>query len=171
MGTLEIGKASPRSCRGLQASRARQKLPDIGAREGSPPEPAGFSLFGEPTKENGPSAAGAKVICGSLPVQLFSPVFVPNPAGRRRGPSAEQNSASVPRHRAFASSQPNSLPVFRLRKCSPVQAGQIIPSYSFSRTSSSSSDQCWTFIDVAGQVKRNGTICENVTVLGCSTMM
>jgi hypothetical protein len=53
----------------------------------------------------------------------------------------------------YSSSWPNSLPVFRLRKCSLVQAGQMIPSYSCSRTSSSSSDQCWTFIDVVGHLK------------------
>jgi hypothetical protein len=55
---------------------------------------------------------------------------------------------------------PNSLPVFRLRKCSLVQAGQMIASYSFSRTSRSSSDQCWTFIDVVGQVKITAAIVE-----------
>ena len=62
-------------------------------------------------------------------------------------------------------------PVFRLRKCNLVQAGQMIPSYSFSRTSSSSSDQCWTFIDVVGQVKRNGAICQNTTALWRPAMM
>jgi hypothetical protein len=53
---------------------------------------------------------------------------------------------------------PRSLPVFRLRKCNLVQAGQVIESYRFSDASSSSSSQCWTFIDVAGQVKTNRAI-------------
>ena len=55
-------------------------------------------------------------------------------------------------------SWPNTLPVFRSRKCNLVQAGQIMPSYSFSRTSSSSSSQCWTRIDVSGQVKMKAAI-------------
>jgi hypothetical protein len=71
----------------------------------------------------------------------------------------------------YFSSWPNSLPVFRLRKCNLVQARQMIASYSFSRTSSSSSDQCWTFIDVVGQVKRNGAICQNMTTLWRPAMM
>ena len=48
---------------------------------------------------------------------------------------------------------PNSLPVFRLMRCGPVQALQTTTSYSVSGTSGSASDQCWTFIRVAGQVK------------------
>lgn len=48
---------------------------------------------------------------------------------------------------------PNSLPVFRLMKCSLRQAGQATPSYSSSGAYSSSSSQCWTLIDVAGHLK------------------
>jgi hypothetical protein len=40
------------------------------------------------------------------------------------------------RQSLYSSSWPKSLPVFRLRKCNLVQAGQVIPSYSFSPTSS-----------------------------------
>jgi hypothetical protein len=39
-----------------------------------------------------------------------------------------------------------------------VQAGQVIPAYSFSGASSSSSSQCWTFIEVSGQVKMKAAI-------------
>jgi hypothetical protein len=39
-----------------------------------------------------------------------------------------------------------------------VQAGHVIPSYSFSDASSSSSNQCWTFIDVSGQVNMKAAI-------------
>jgi hypothetical protein len=38
-------------------------------------------------------------------------------------------------------------------KCTQVQAGQTIASYSFSGISGSSSNWCWTFIPVAGHVK------------------
>ena len=74
-------------------------------------------------------------------------------------------------HPTYSSSWPNSLPVFRLRKCNRVHAGQMIPSYSFSRTSSPSFDQCWTFIDIVGHLKTNWSIFENMAALGGSTMM
>jgi len=41
-----------------------------------------------------------------------------------------------------------------LRKCSLAQAGQVIASYSFSGAAWSSSSHCWTYINVAGQVKK-----------------
>ena len=51
------------------------------------------------------------------------------------------------------------LAVFRLTKCNLRQAGQETLSYSSSGTSSSSSSQCcWTFIDVAGHLKMKGAI-------------
>ena len=53
---------------------------------------------------------------------------------------------------------PNILPVFRLIKCSLVQAMQVITSYSFSGMSGSSSSQCWTFIEVAGHLKMKEAI-------------
>jgi hypothetical protein len=58
----------------------------------------------------------------------------------------------------YSSFWPNSLPVFRSRKWNLVQAGQLIPAYSFSGMSSSSSSQCWTFIEVSGQVKMKAAI-------------
>ena len=54
---------------------------------------------------------------------------------------------------AFVS--PNNFPVLRLMKCSFMQAEQIMPLNSFSSASSASSNQCWTFSLVVGQVKRN----------------
>ena len=66
---------------------------------------------------------------------------------------------------------PSNLPVFLLRKCSLTQAGQMIPSYSFSRTSLRLFDQCWTFIDVVGHLKTIGAICKNMTTLRHWTMM
>jgi hypothetical protein len=53
----------------------------------------------------------------------------------------------------YPSFWPNNFRVFRLIKCNLVQAGQVIASYSFSDALSSSSSQCWTIIDVSGQVK------------------
>jgi hypothetical protein len=54
---------------------------------------------------------------------------------------------------------PSSLRVLRLMKCSRVQAGQVIASYSVSGAfSSSSSKQCPTLMLVFGQVKTNGAI-------------
>jgi hypothetical protein len=47
----------------------------------------------------------------------------------------------------------------------------MIPSYSFSRTSSRSSDQCWTFIDVVGHLKTIGAIYKNMTTLRHWNMM
>ena len=63
-----------------------------------------------------------------------------------KGETAETSFALVNRNGALVSR-------LYLRKCNPVHGGQMIPSYSFSRTSASSSNQCWTFIDVVGQVK------------------
>jgi len=53
---------------------------------------------------------------------------------------------------------PSGLPVFRLRRCTLAQAGQVIASYSLSDRSSSSSSHCWTLNDVFGQVKMNCAI-------------
>src|SRR6516164_3217251 len=47
----------------------------------------------------------------------------------------------------------NSLPVFRLMKCTRAQALQTTASYSSSGVSSPPASQCWTFIKVVGQVK------------------
>ena len=77
-------------------------------------------------------------------------------AAGRIGPTARSNARASP----YFSSWPNILPVFRLIRCSLVQARQVITSYSFSGTSSSSSSQCCTFIDVAGQVKTTGGMVE-----------
>jgi hypothetical protein len=60
--------------------------------------------------------------------------------------------------RPYFLSWPNSLPVFRLRKCNLRQAGHATPLYSSSGTSSSSSSQCWTFIDVAGHLNTKAAI-------------
>jgi hypothetical protein len=43
-----------------------------------------------------------------------------------------------------SSSWPNTLPVFRLTRCSPAQAAHLTASYSFSEISGSSSNSCWT---------------------------
>jgi hypothetical protein len=60
------------------------------------------------------------------------------------------------RHSVFG---PSSLRVFRLMKCSRVQAGQVITSYSVSGPSSSSSSKmCSTFKLVFGQVKMNAIL-------------
>ena len=56
-------------------------------------------------------------------------------------------------------------------KCTQVQAGQTIASYSFSGISGSSSNRCWTFIPVAGHVKRTWLIYQNMTARECSTMI
>jgi hypothetical protein len=55
-------------------------------------------------------------------------------------------------------SWPNILPIFRLTKCNLRQAGQETLSYSSSGASSSSSSQCWTFIDVSGHLKMKGAM-------------
>src|SRR5450631_2374785 len=59
----------------------------------------------------------------------------------------------------------NTLPVFRLMKCSPVQAGQMFPSYSFSEISGSSSNWCWTLRLVAGHLKMKWAIGQDMTAL------
>jgi hypothetical protein len=63
----------------------------------------------------------------------------------------------------FAS--PSNLPVFRLMKCILVQAGQTIPSYSFSEISGLSSNWCWTLRLVAGHLKTKWAIGQNMTAL------
>jgi hypothetical protein len=65
---------------------------------------------------------------------------------------------------AFVS--PNSFPVLRLMKCSFMQAEQIMPLNSLSSASSSSSNQCWTFSLVIGQVKRKAPMAS----LPCSSI-
>src|SRR6478672_2172510 len=60
-----------------------------------------------------------------------------------------------------SSSRPNSLPVFRLTRCILVQAGQAIASYSFSETSGSSSNRCWTLKPVAGHLKTKFVIIQH----------
>ena len=52
----------------------------------------------------------------------------------------------------FPSSGSNSLPVFRLRKCSLIQTGQMITSYSVSARYGLSSDTCSTLSLVVGQM-------------------
>ena len=61
------------------------------------------------------------------------------------------------------SSLPNSLPVFRLSKCILVQAGHMIPTYSFSEISGSSSVWCWTLSPLAGHLKTKGAISQDMT--------
>ena len=60
---------------------------------------------------------------------------------------------------------PNSFPVLRLMKCSFVQAGRTTPRNSFSGASSSS-NRCWTFSLVVGQVKRKAPMAS----LPCSSI-
>jgi hypothetical protein len=53
------------------------------------------------------------------------------------------------------------LPVFRLTRCILVQAGQAIASYSFSETSGSSSNRCWTLKPLAGHLKTKFAIIQH----------
>ena len=63
----------------------------------------------------------------------------------------------------YFSSRPFCLPVFRLSKCILVQAGHMIPSYSFSEISGSSSNWCWTLRSVTGHLKTKGAIGQDMT--------
>jgi hypothetical protein len=65
----------------------------------------------------------------------------------------------------YSSSWPNSLPVLRLSKCILVQAGHMIPTYSFSEISGSSSVWCWTLRLVAGHLKMKFAIGQDMTAL------
>src|SRR6202043_3841957 len=58
-------------------------------------------------------------------------------------PAAWSHGGSASLGRPYSSFWPNTLPVFRLRKCNLVHAGQAISSNSFSVTSSPSSSHCW----------------------------
>ena len=78
------------------------------------------------------------------------------------GPSNERG-RQLRRPYFFAS--PSNLPVFRLMKCSLVQAGQTIPSYSFSEISGSPSNWCWTLRLVAGHLKTKWAIGQDMTAL------
>ena len=67
--------------------------------------------------------------------------------------------------RTYFFASPSNLPVFRLMKCSLVQAGQTIPSYSFSEISGSPSNWCWTLRLVAGHLKTKWAIGQDMTAL------
>lgn len=60
---------------------------------------------------------------------------------------------------------PNSLPVFRLSKCILVQLGHMMPSYSLSGISGSSSNWCWTLKPVVGHLKTKLAICQDMTAV------
>jgi hypothetical protein len=62
--------------------------------------------------------------------------LAPSRSSPRRIRNSRASSAIVRRGGYALPSWPNSLPVLRLRKCNLVHAGQMIPSYSCSHTSS-----------------------------------
>jgi hypothetical protein len=68
-----------------------------------------------------------------------------------RCPIRNERGRQLRRPYFFAS--PNNLPVFRLIKCSLVQARQVMASYSVSGISASSSNSCWTLNPVVGHLK------------------
>ena len=82
----------------------------------------------------------------------------------RLGSAPRDESGRQPRWPYFFAS-PSNLPVFRLMKCSLVQAGQTIPSYSFSEISGSLSNWCWTLRLVAGHLKTKWAIDQDMTAL------
>jgi hypothetical protein len=108
--------------------------------------------------ENDPSAAAAEYGAQFSGKEFRSRQSVGRWVGVAGLRSRAIRAASLRAGRPYSLSWPNNFRVFRLIKCNPVQAGHVIPSYSFSDASSSSSNQCWTFIDVSGQVNMKAAI-------------
>jgi hypothetical protein len=79
--------------------------------------------------------------------------------------SAPRDESGRQLSRPYFFASPSNLPVFRLMKCSLVQAGQTIPSYSFLEISGSPSNWCWTLRLVAGHLKTKWAIRQDMTAL------